>query len=113
MSKNKKETIINELLLEFYQNEIPSYVKSASKNSIDIVVSDFEGSKRLHITIADVIQYYYTQARNIVSGMRCIAGYYGDWRPIDQLANECLEFFKYANRAEVEKQGLEFGMELK
>jgi hypothetical protein len=34
----------------------------------------------------------------IYSGCRTLAGITGDWSPIDQLARECLAWFKFVNR---------------
>jgi hypothetical protein len=49
------------------------------------------------VTIPDVVEYYATQASNIVSGCRQLGGIVGDWRPIDGLAETCLEVFKRLN----------------
>ena len=42
------------------------------------------------ITIRDVVIYYARDAKDINSGCRTLARINGDWRPIDQLAQECL-----------------------
>ena len=102
-----------EVLETFYQGEIPGYIKSAGKTYITIQISDWSGSQALKITLADVIEYYATQERNIVSGIRTLAGHSGDWRPIDHLAAEALEWFKYINRPMLEREGRKHGMTLK
>jgi len=103
---------IQEPLDEFYRYDIPGYVRSAGKTYITIRVSDWEGSSTLKITIGDVIEYYATQARNIYSGMRTLAGYSGDWRQIDYLAKEALEWFKHVNRTHLAREGEKRGMTL-
>jgi hypothetical protein len=96
---------------EFYNYEVPEYVKGAGKSFIKINVSDFRGSQVLKIRMIDVVEYYKTQANNIVSGMRSIAGFAGDWRNIDEIAKECLDYFKFVNidalRRLSKKEGLE------
>ena len=79
MSNKKREFIVDELLFEFYGDDVPTYVKNASKNFIEMLVSDFMGTELLRITIKDVVKYYYEEARNIVSGCRFLAGHGGDW----------------------------------
>ena len=106
-----KKTI--ELLNKFYGNDIPDYVKDATKQYITISVSFFEEEKNLKVTIPDVIKYYVTQAPNITSGCRTLAGLTGDWRPIDTLAHECLDYFKFVNIEELRKQGKQAGIEPK
>lgn len=95
MKKDKIWDIINEA----FNYETPEYILDVGMTFIVINVGDtLTGKpKRLKVTINDVSEYYATQANNIVSGMRSIAGHYGDWRPIDNLAKECLEYFKLIN----------------
>lgn len=50
------------------------------------------------VTPEAVIRYYATDARNISSGCRTLAGIIGDWRPIDNLAKQCLEIYKVIKR---------------
>ncbi len=105
---------ISAALAQFYNSEIPEYVTNAGKTFLTIRVSDWDdGSHPLKITITDVIEYYATDARNIVSGIRTIAGHSGDWRPIDHLAKEALEWFKYVNRSELAREGEKRGMTLR
>lgn len=95
----KKYSTINHLhkLEEFYGWDIPDYVLEAGKSFIRIRVSDWRGKQDLRITLKDVVDYYYHWAGNITSGCRVIAGYAGDWRPVDRLVKECLEWFKLVN----------------
>ncbi len=83
---------------EFYQQgDIADYVLGAGKSFIKIRVSDWRGDEDLKITLKDVVEYYCKWADNITSGCRVIAGYAGDWRLVDRLAKECLEWFKLVN----------------
>ena len=84
-------------LEEFYQGNVPEYILEAGKRFIKIRVSDWRGEQDLRITLKDVVDYYYHWARNITSGCRVIAGYAGDWRGVDRLVKECLEWFKLVN----------------
>jgi len=102
----------NEALETFYDYEVPAYVRSAGKTYITIRISDWDGTRTLKITLKDVIAYYATQARNIWSGIRTLAGHSGDWRPIDYLAHEALEWFQYINRPKLEREGEKRGMTL-
>lgn len=97
------------LLEDFYNNEIPGYIKSAGKTFMTIKI-DGNDEK---ITIKDVIKYYKTQAPNISSGYRSLARFGGDWRPIDNLANEVLEWFKYSNINELRKESIKMNLEPK
>ncbi len=84
-------------LEEFYQGNAPEYILEASKSYIKIRVSDWRGEQDLRITLKDVVEYYCKWADNITSGCRVITGYAGDWRPIDRLVKECLEWFLFVN----------------
>lgn len=99
-----------EKLMSFYYYEVPEYIKDATLNSLTISI---DGGSELKIAMDDVVEYYSTQANNIVSGMRSIAGCYGDWRPIDRLANEVLEWFKFANINELRRESRKAGLEPK
>ncbi len=99
-----------EKLNEFYCADVPAYIVKAGKSFIVIKLNDWQGEQELKIKIGDVINYYATQANNIVSGCRTLAGYIGDWRPVDGLAKEALEWFKFVSiealRKQSKKQGL-------
>jgi len=102
---------IKEKLNEIFNDFIPKWVKDAGKTFITISVEDWQGRNNLKITIEDVVEYYVSQAGNISSGMRTLAGHSGDWRPINELAEEVMEYFKLVNikglRTESERRGLE------
>ena len=84
------------------------------KTFVDVRHYDLDESiKKTRIRIPDVVRYYATDAQNITSGCRSIAGITGDWRPIDYLAQDCLEYFKQVNRPALEREGRKYGMTLK
>ena len=67
------------------------------------------------ITPADVIDYYwnYRGSHGFEASVRCLGSkMLGDWRPIDELASMCLEWFKAACRAELIKAAAKHGMTL-
>lgn len=87
-------------LAEELYGEIPEYIVLPGRTFITVLVgNDWEGApKPLRITMSDVIRYYRTQAGNITSGIRTLAGFSSDWRGIDQLAQECLAWFEFVNQ---------------
>ncbi len=97
-------------LEEFYIGDIPSYILEAGKTFIKIRIFDWRGKQDLKVTIKDVVDYYYYWARNITSGCRKLAGYTGDWRPIDRLAKECLKWFKFVNIEELRRTSIKYGL---
>ena len=90
--------------MDFYQGDIPQWLEVISKDKVKVTVSDWRGQQIIEVTPKDVVEYYHSQARNITCGMRCLAGHYGDWRPIDNLAKELLELFKVLNKPALEKE---------
>ena len=82
------------------------------KTFIDITLAeDWQYPQRTkRIRLDDVAKYYAYEARSM-SGCRTIAGITGDWRPIDYIASECLEYFKAVNIEGMRKAGRKFGIE--
>ena len=67
------------------------------------------------ITPADVIDYYwnYRGSHGFEASVRYLGSkILGDWRPIDNLAHMCLEWFKAACRAELIETAAKHGMTL-
>lgn len=110
---------MTEKLFEFYCGEIPEYVKGAGKSYITIVFGhdwDNRGKGKIKprkITIKDVIDYYKNWSWNISCGCRKIAGFTSDWRFVDNIAKECLEWFKFVNVEGLKKTAREAGLEPK
>jgi hypothetical protein len=102
---------MHEKLTAFYGGDIPGYILNAGKTFITLRAgSDVFGDRDVKITMDDVADYYLIEAANITSGCRTLAGITGDWRPIDMMARECLEWFTAVNitgmRRTVNKRGL-------
>lgn len=85
--------------------------KILNKNTLLICTHDeLDGDKKHKITIDDVVEYYATQANNIVSGIRKLGNIVGDWRPVDHIAKFCLEVFKQINIEELRKKSINRGL---
>ncbi len=112
---NKGKRDYYSVLEDFYNYEVPAYVLSAGKSFITIRASQWEGaeSQNVKVTVKDVIKYYFIEARNITSGCRKLASFVGDWRGVDAMAKECLEWFKEVNRESLVREGRKFGMTLR
>ena len=97
---------------KFYNGDVPAYVKGAGKDFIRIAVEDSwrPEIKVLTVTVSDVIKYYKTDARNLSSGCRTLAGWTDDWRGIDTMANECMEYFKFVNIKDLRKAAVAEGL---
>jgi len=100
-------------LADLFGGEAPGWVTEAKKNFIRLKVSDWQGERSLKVTVKDVVVYYAGDARNITSGCRTLAGYVGDWRPVDELAKICLEWFKRVNRNGLGRVAKPYGMTIK
>jgi len=85
------------------------------KTFIDVTLAeDWQGPARVkRIRIDDVAKYYAREACNITSGCRTLAGIAGDWRQIDYIAQDCLEYFKQVNIEGMRKAGRKLGLEPK
>ena len=90
---------MRERLAAFYGGDIPGYILDAGETFITLHAGvNVFGDREVTITMDDVADYYRNQAGNATySGCRTLAGITGDWRPIDMMARECLEWFKAVN----------------
>jgi hypothetical protein len=89
--------------------------KSLSKMGISfrgyvIYVKLWKNDKR-RVTPEDVVNYYIHEAGNLSSGCRTLAGITGDWRPIDELAKQCLNIYKVIKKDELRKIARKNGLE--
>ena len=74
------------------------FVQRAGKNFLVVKASDVFGEPTtIRITPTNLAEFYATQASNLSSGIRTLAGLYGDWRPISELADLALDWFKTVN----------------
>jgi hypothetical protein len=94
-------------LFEFCNGEVPSFIKDAGKTYIKVRTD--QGAVK--ITMDDVAKYFANEAGNIMSGVRTFAGITGDWRPIDELAHMCLEWFKFVNIEGMRRVSWKYGLE--
>ncbi len=91
------EEVILSKLEAFYDYNVPEYVLSAGKSYLTINFShEWDDSiQTREVSMEDVARYYADEADNISSDTRTLAGFSGEWRHIDNLAKEALEWFKY------------------
>jgi len=74
------------------------FVQRAGKSLLVIKAANVFGEPQtVRITPDNLAEFYATQANNLVSGMRTLAGLTGDWRPVSQLADLALAWFKRVN----------------
>lgn len=101
-----------ELLEDFYNGDVPQYVTKAGKTFITIRAGMWEGDepRDIKIRLQDVLKYFTVDARNITSGCRSIAGFTTDWRTIDAIAKESLEWFKTVNVQALRTMCKRYGM---
>jgi hypothetical protein len=93
------------------QRAIGPFVEEADESMLVVrCLNVFEEEIDLTITLDDVAEYYATQARNLSSGCRTLAGLTGDWRYIDQLASMAIGWFKRVNVEEMRAAGRRHGI---
>ncbi len=75
-----------------------NFVQRAGKTFLVVRASDVFGDPTtIRITPTNLAEFYATQANNLGSGMRTLAGFSSDWRPVSELANLALDWFKNVN----------------
>ena len=75
-----------------------NFVQRAGKSFLVVKASNIFGEPTsIKITPTNLAEFYATQANNLSSGIRTLAGLHGDWRPISELANLALDWFKNVN----------------
>lgn len=101
-------------LTEIAQDQLGQFILKAYKSKLVVRCQNvFEDEINLTITPADVAEYYATQARNLSSGCRTLAGLAGDWRYVDQLASMALNWFKEVNVQGMRTAGRRHGLTAK
>ena len=69
------------------------------QNFLVVQASDVFGEPTtIKITPTNLAEFYATQANNLSSGIRTLAGFYGDWRPISELADLALDLVQASER---------------
>jgi hypothetical protein len=99
-------------LTEQAQEMLGEFVKRAGKTFLTVNVTNVFGEPQIiRITVENLAEFYATQANNLSGGCRTLAGLAGDWRPVSELANAALEYFKRINpqamRRTARKRGLQ------
>ena len=80
------------------QELLGEFVQRAGKTFLVVRTSDVFGDlMSIRITPTNLAEFYATEANNLSSGIRTLAGLHGDWRPISDLANLALDWFKQVN----------------
>ena len=83
------------------------FVQRAGKTFLVVRASNVFGEPTtIKITPSNLSEFYRTQANNLSSGMRTLAGLSGDWRPISQLADLALSWFKQASPLAIAKHAV-------
>src|ERR1700682_3980677 len=94
------------------QTLLGGFVQRAGKTFLLVNASDALGEPRtIRITPENLADFYATQANNLTSGCRTLAGLTGDWRPISELANTALDWFKQVNGDAMRRAGRKVGLE--
>lgn len=68
------------------------------------------GERAVRVTPDDVAGFFATQARNLASGCRTLAGVAGDRRGVSELAQACLDWFEWVNVAGVRRAARRRGL---
>ena len=90
---------------------IGGFVEKAGKTFLVIRANNaFGESTTIKITPTNLAEFYATQANNLSSGIRTLAGLSGDWRPISELANLALVWFKHINVVAIRRAARKVGL---
>ena len=90
-----------------------SFVKCGKTFVIVPLAEDWQyRARNVKVTIKDVALYFAREARSM-SGCRSLAGIVGDWRPIDAIAQDVLEYFKQVNVEGMRRESRKLGLEPK
>lgn len=94
------------------QEMLGEFVHKAGKTFLTVRASDVFGeSTTVRITPDNLADFYATQANNLGSGIRTLAGLSGDWRPISELADIALSWFKSVNVEGMRRAARKVGLE--
>ena len=94
------------------QEMLGEFVERAGKSFLTVRAADVFGeSTTVRITPDNLAEFYATQANNLGSGIRTLAGLHGDWRPISELADLALFWFKSVNAEGMRRAARKVGLE--
>src|SRR5437867_137632 len=93
------------------QEFVGGFVQRAGKTFLVIRCGDVFGQEQIiRVTPDDLAEFFATQANNLSSGCRTLAGLTGDWRPISELAQACLDWFKQVNVTAMRRAARRLGL---
>lgn len=93
------------------KKQIGEFVQRAGKSFLVVRAADVFGEPTaIRITPINLAEFYKTQANNLSSGIRTLAGLAGDWRPISELADAALLWFKLVNVEGMRRAGRRVGL---
>ena len=94
------------------QEQLGEFVDRAGKSFLTIRTTNVFGEPTtIKITPTNLADFYATQANNLGSGIRTLAGHHGDWRPISELADLALSWFKSVNVEGMRRAARKVGLE--
>lgn len=94
------------------QEMFGEFVQKAGKSFLTVRAADVFGeATTVRVTPDNLAQFYATQANNLGSGIRTLAGLPGDWRPISELADIALSWFKSVNVEGMRRAARKIGLE--
>lgn len=94
------------------QETLGDFVERAGKSFLTVRADDvFCEPTMVRITPSNLAEFYATQANNLGSGIRTLAGLHGDWRPISELADLALSWFKSVNVEGMRRAARKIGLE--
>jgi hypothetical protein len=90
---------------------VGSFVQRAGKTFLILRCGDVFGEEQtVRVTPTNLVEFFATQASKLLSGCRTLAGLTGDWRPMSELAQLCLDWFKIVNVVCVRRAARRFGL---
>jgi len=93
--------------------EFDQFVKQGKTFVIVPLAEDWQyPAREKKVRIEDVARYFAREAGSM-SGCRSLAGITGDWRCIDIIANDVLEYFKVVNPEAMRREARKLGLEPK
>src|SRR5689334_4116465 len=93
------------------QEILGPFVQKAGKTFLILNCADVFGEgQTIKVTLDNLAEFFATQACNLSSGCRTLAGLTGDWRPISEVANLCLTWFKRVNAEGMRRAGRTVGL---
>ena len=94
------------------KERLGEFVERAGKSFLTIRTTNVFGEQStIKITPTNLAVFYATQANNLGSGIRTLADLSGDWRPISELADIALSWFKTVNVEGMRRAARKVGLE--